>query len=145
MKKLILIPILLLVIMSCSKSDNNETNIPPELIGKWQMKTIAGEVLLNGGIIDFKNDNTFSSTIIGYEYNSNSPGGTYIVTSTSELILTYSNISTNPAITNKKITLLTSDELILNPTHSNCIEGCAEIFSRNITDNTSGKNKILHK
>ena len=87
--------------MSCSKSDSNKTNIPPELIGKWQMKTIAGEVLVNGGIIDFKNDYTFTSTIIGYEYNSNAIGGTYLVTSTNELTLTYVNTSTNPAVTNK--------------------------------------------
>ena len=138
MKKILIIPILLLIIMSCSKSDNNETNIPPNLIGKWQFKSRAGVLFPNGGIIEFKQDNTFNSTILGY-YPS-FLGGTYTVNSSNEITLIYTQSTTYPdLLRTTQIVSLNSDELVLNPTDRTCFEGCEEVYSKTIVENQSGK------
>ena len=141
MKKILIIPIFLLVILNCSKSDNNETNIPPDLIGKWQFKSILGIEIVNiynGGIIEFKQDNTFSSTILGYypDYL----GGTYTISPSKEITLIYNQSITYPdQLRTTQIVSLNSDELVLNPTDRTCDEGCEEVYSKNIVENQSGK------
>ena len=94
MKKLIIIPIFLLIIMSCSKSDNKDvldyTNNHPELIGKWQFvqfltdTTPNPEPITSGYFITFNLDGTFlSNQDLNYQY------GNFNVSNSDEITLNY--------------------------------------------------------
>ena len=137
MKKLIIIPIILLVVMSCSKSDSNETNIPPDLIGKWQLKGIAGVSIINGGYMEFKLDNTFTTTI--YPYYPDYLGGTYTVSPTNEISLNFISSANQNNIRTTQISLISIDRLTLSPTDRTCDEGCWESYHKVIIENQSGK------
>ena len=104
MKKLLIIPILLLIIISCSKSDNNDvldyTNNHPELLGKWQIVDFLSDIppnpfpIVNGFTITFNVDGTFSSNqFVDF------PNGNYTVSTSNVISLNY--ISSNNVIDTK--------------------------------------------
>ena len=138
MKKLLLIPIILLVILSCSKSDNNGvldyTNNNPNLIGKWQYKEFLGVnigcvgcgpyLITNGYTINFNNNGTFTSTEL-----TDYPSGTFIVAASNQVTLTYISATLPTIVKVKEILKLSTDEVVLNPIPT-CFEGCAERYEK---------------
>ena len=125
MKKLI-IPMLFLLLISCSKSDSNP-NIPKELLGKWQIVEVGSDVITvdennnpthlyvtTGFIYEFFNDGTFISN----ELN-NYDGGIYSVNDRI-LNLQFTNGNTHLTVY-KAIANLNSVNLSLNVSDTNTI------------------------
>ena len=101
MKKLLIIPILLTVIMSCSKSDNNETNIPTELFGKWQLVQYYTDIspnpgpFTNGFTIKFNTDGSFVSN-----EDASFLGGSFSLSASNVITLNFA--SSNNSLTKYK-------------------------------------------
>jgi len=138
MKKILLLPILFLVLVSCSKSNVEEqatnTNLQA-IVGKWQLvedldyNPPGPYVITNGPIIDIKADGTFTSN----QYPAYS-GGTYSFSSNNIIDLTYTSTTSANYILRQKIQSITANELILSgdlsTDGSGCIEGCAGRYSK---------------
>lgn len=150
MKKIVILSVLFLIVVSCSKSSNEETTVYPNTLaiqGKWQLvedldyNPPGPYTITNGPIIDIKADGTFTSN--------ESPaytGGTYTFSANDIVDLTYTSTTSANYISRKKIKLLTANELILSgdlsPDGTGCIEGCAGRYSKITTSQTSaGKQK----
>ncbi len=121
MKKIFILPILFLALLSCSKSNNDEiaTNTTPaELIGTWKLVGYYDDIedpatnsnyhlITNGGILKFDVDGKFDD--VGDAIN---PDGSYSVS--SDLVITmnfYTNSSNPNSVFKDKITLLTNNVL----------------------------------
>lgn len=138
MKKIILIPVLLFVLIGCTKSTNeeisNNLNIVA-ILGKWQLienldyNPPGPYIITNGPIIEINADGTFiSNEFTGY------PNGTYTFSAENIIDLKYLS-NTDFFIKQKKIKSYTSTELILDNDLSpngviGCTEGCAERYSK---------------
>lgn len=133
MKKLLLIPVLFLLLISCSNNSDEETQ-PNLLIGEWKL---SEKIIDDGGgtnpvwmpITDgydfvFLEDNKFYTTkFLG---TSGCAGGTYTVVNS---VITLTFYCPNTTIPNKfKIYSNTSNELIIG--NINCDEGCEEKLKR---------------
>ena len=119
MKKITLILISCIAMISCSSNDNNENSIPQELIGSWKLvgyyddmdnDPITGtnyHLIENGDVFQFNSDGTFDN--VGDEIN---PDGNYSVSSDSVLTRNFNTNSLNPDMTfYDKIYILTDDVL----------------------------------
>ena len=123
MKKIFILSVLFLTLVSCSKSKNEEvaTNTTPtELIGTWKFVGYFDDI--GNGI----NDNNFHPVNDGFSISYNTDGtchsdanqyynnGTYTVSNSSIVTTNYISSTTNSVSTaSEKICKLTSSELIL--------------------------------
>jgi hypothetical protein len=150
MKKIFILPILFLALLSCSKSKNDEVVVNPNILaiqGKWQYvedldyNPPGPYMITNGYILEIKADGTFTSN--------ESPaysGGTYTFSTNDIVDFTYTSTTSANYISRKKITSFSANELILSgdlsPNGSGCIEGCASRYSKITTTPTvAGKRK----
>ena len=135
MKKLILIAVVLVSIISCSTSNSNETEdsiIPENLIGSWQYvgyftpydisQTPGANFypIANGGITNYYSNASFDHTVENKTFS-----GNFSVSSNS--ILTFKELfsSIGAPQTNKvKIVTLTENVLELSCVNANGFEAC---------------------
>jgi hypothetical protein len=132
MKTLFFIPVLIFTLLSCSKSDN-DNSIEPSVVGKWKQIELYNSdggsspnwhTVTNGYTIEFLSNGTFNST-----KHTECSTGKYTISSINEITLTYD--CTN--FTNKYIEKqenLTNAQLILKPAYMNCDEGCSVKFTK---------------
>jgi hypothetical protein len=138
MKKIVMLPVLFLIVVSCSKSSNEEvaTNTTPtELIGTWKYTGYYDDQdnepngsnyhLYNESFsITFKNDGTFQSN-----YNDVITTGTYVLNTNSFLVCSFTANAVLPIpIVHLKINHLTNSVLIVtdssipNPMYADQLE-----------------------
>jgi hypothetical protein len=132
MKKLYYLPILLILLLSCSKNENNDP-VEPTVVGKWKQielynsdggSSTSWHAITNGYTIEFLNNGTFNST-----KHTECSTGKYTLSASNEITLTYNCTSyTNKYI--EKLESLTNTELILKPTYMTCDEGCSVKFRK---------------
>jgi hypothetical protein len=128
MKKIVMLSVLFLIVVSCSKSSNEEvaTNTTPtELVGTWKFVGYFDDVAtgvddnnfhpVNDGFnIIFNTDGTCHTTA-NQDYNN----GTYTVSNSSILTTNYIVTATSSTSTaSEKICKLTTSELILEPVNA---------------------------
>jgi len=132
MKTLIYLPILLILTMSCSKSNNDDSS-KPSIIGKWKLIELYNSdggtsptwhTVTNGYLLEFFSNGTFTST-----KHIECTTGSYTISPTNEVNMTYNCVSfTNSYL--EKVETNTSTQLILKPTYMNCDEGCSVKFEK---------------
>ena len=133
MKKTIIITVFLSILLSCSK--DNDKAIPTELLTTWKYAEFIGfniycsdctgpYLITDGFTITFNKNGTFTSNELA-----NYPNGTYEVSSSNEITLTYRSSTLSPITKIKRITSLTNNGLVLEPIPI-CIEGCSERYEK---------------
>ena len=132
MKTLIYLPILLILTMSCSKSNNDDSS-KPSIIGKWKLIELYNSdggtsptwhTVTNGYLLEFFSNGTFTST-----KHIECTTGSYTISPTNEVNMTYNCVSfTNSYL--EKVETNTSTQLILKPTYMNCDEGRSVKFEK---------------
>lgn len=136
MKKIIVIFLTAIVIVSCSK--DNEANAKfnvSNISGKWQLVEIlvfnpdGPSLVSNGPILNLKLDNTFT-----FNNDESNFSGTYSVSTDSIISLNYEFVSAPTETILKKIRSISSTELVLDDDLSvsgyACAEGCAARYSK---------------
>ena len=151
MKKYLIFTTITLLVISCSKSDNNSqtSSIVNSLKGKWKLEAQLYydnqssnfvHPVTNFYYLEMFIDGTFNSDYYGVYngYNSinntNYLGGTFTINQSNIITLTFKSNNHPDKILQKKIsnynttTLDLSDDL--TPNNQMCIEGCGERFSK---------------
>lgn len=150
MKKISLIIVLVALTISCSKSNNDEKALNPNIAaiqGKWQLvenldyNPPGPYIITNGYILDIKADGTFTSN-----QSAIYPSGTYSFSTNDIVDFAYTSTTAANYVSRLKIKSFTANELILSedlsPDGQGCIEGCAGRFSKIVTTQTvAGKQK----
>lgn len=126
MKKILILPILFLTLLGCSKSKNDEVitsnTTPTELIGTWKFVGYYDDMAIG------TNNNNFHLVSDGFTINYNTDGncystaniyytnGTYTLSNNSILTTSYISSTNNTVSSGSELIYkLTSSELILQP------------------------------
>ena len=131
MKKLFIIPLVLLTLFSCSNSSTNEpTNQENPLIGKWkhiEQKNSDGSStpptwtpVTNGYELTFKSDGTYTTTA-----NSTCNSGTYSI---SNQLISYVNSCGASIVDKTRINSVGVNELVVYDL--NCFEECQSKYQK---------------
>lgn len=135
-KSLIITALLLTQLCFIDCSDNSGyTNNHPELLASWKYVEYIGfdihcsnctgpYLITDGFTITFNKNGTFTSNEM-----SDYPSGTYKVSSSNEITLTYRSATLTPITKVKRISSLSDNGLILEPIPV-CIEGCSERYEK---------------
>jgi hypothetical protein len=131
MKKNIIFSFILVVIFSCTKSNDDKPLDSKSIFGTWKLVEVATafgtNAITDGYTYTFNNDNTFISN----KFLTCSEG----VFTMSDTILTFVyncdfDSFGNPPGTFIEEYRFENNRLILHPTYSNCTEGCLYKFKK---------------